>query len=307
VITYRVRLDVPRELVLFVSRLLARRRKKIGTRKNTRSLGCYRQALFVLAWYRDKADIPRLGAGFGLSQATSYRYVAEGTKVVSAEAPGLEEALERAVKEGTPYVILDGKIVSSDRCHQKTVSQKGREIDLWYSGKKKDFGGNIQGVFCPGGQPDTQPGERGDRAGRGGEPVGEDDRVARLGLDVADVPGDAHRQPGQRGGPGPDPLPGGPAVEVGDVERELADGQEHVDLGGPGLGLPATSILSVTLRDAQGRGERSPSRLIVGRRCGAGRNGMSRARSAGSTAIVKPRGGRLVTTDPRYGLPSLAR
>jgi hypothetical protein len=151
-ITYRVRLDVPRELVLFVSRLLARHREEIGTRKGARSLGCYRQALFVLAWYRDKADIPRLGAGFGLSQATSYRYVAEGTKVVSAEAPGLEEALERAVAEGTPYVILDGKIVSSDRCHQKTVSRKGREIDLWYSGKKKDFGGNIQGLFYPDGR-----------------------------------------------------------------------------------------------------------------------------------------------------------
>jgi DDE superfamily endonuclease len=161
-LTYRVRLDVPRELVLFVSRLLARHRKEIGTRKNSRSLGCYRQALFVLAWYRDKTDIPRLGAGFGLSQATSYRYVAEGTKVIAAEAPGLEEALERAVREGTPYVILDGKIVSSDRCHEKTVSRKGREIDLWYSGKKKDFGGNIQGLFYPGGLPmwisDVMPG-----------------------------------------------------------------------------------------------------------------------------------------------------
>jgi DDE superfamily endonuclease len=152
-ITYRVRLDVPRELILFVSRLLARHRKEIGTRKNTRSLGCYRQALFVLAWYRDKTDIPRLGAGFGLSQATSYRYVAEGTTVVSAEAPGLEEALERAVKEGTPYVILDGKIVSADRCHEKTVSRKGRDIDLWYSGKTKGFGGNIQGLFYPDGLP----------------------------------------------------------------------------------------------------------------------------------------------------------
>ena len=148
-ITYRVRLDVPGELVLFVSRLLARHRKEIGTRKGTRSLGCYRQALLGLAWYRDKADIPRLGAGFGLSQATSYRYVAEITTVVSAQAPGLEEALERAVAEGTPYVILDGKIVSSDRCHEKTVSRKGRDIDLWYSGKKKDFGGNIQGLFYP--------------------------------------------------------------------------------------------------------------------------------------------------------------
>jgi DDE superfamily endonuclease len=57
------------------------------------------------------------------------------------------------VKEGTPYVILDGKIVSADRCHEKTVSRKGREIDLWYSGKKKDFGGNIQGVFYPDGLP----------------------------------------------------------------------------------------------------------------------------------------------------------
>jgi DDE superfamily endonuclease len=153
VITYRVRLDVPGELVLFVSRLLARRRKEVGTRKGTRSLGCYRQALFGLAWYRDKADIPRLGAGFGLSQATSYRYVAEVTKVVAAEAPGLEEALERAVAEGTPYVILDGKIVCCDRCGEKTVSRKGRDIDLWYSGKKKDFGGNIQGLFYPGGLP----------------------------------------------------------------------------------------------------------------------------------------------------------
>jgi hypothetical protein len=94
-ITYRVRLDVPRELVWFVSGLLARRRKAIGTWKGTRCLGCYRQALFVLAWYRGKTDIPRLGAGFGLSQATSYRYVAEGTTVIAARAPGLEEALER--------------------------------------------------------------------------------------------------------------------------------------------------------------------------------------------------------------------
>ena len=50
-------------------------------------------------------------------------------------------------------MILDGKIVSSDRCHEKTVSRKGREIDLWYSGKTKDFGGNIQGLFYPDGLP----------------------------------------------------------------------------------------------------------------------------------------------------------
>ena len=50
-------------------------------------------------------------------------------------------------------MILDGKIVDSDRCHEKTLSRKGREIDLWYSGKKEDFGGNIQALFYPDGQP----------------------------------------------------------------------------------------------------------------------------------------------------------
>ena len=152
-ITYRVRLDVPRELVLFVSRLLAGRRREIGTRKGTRSLGCYRQALFALAWFRDNGDIPRLGGGFGLSQATSYRYVDEVIGVLEARAPGLREALERALAEGTPYVILDGKIVDSDRCGEKTLSRKGAEIDLWYSGKKHDFGGNIQALLYPGGLP----------------------------------------------------------------------------------------------------------------------------------------------------------
>jgi len=150
---YRVRLDVPRELVLFVSGLLAGHRREIGTRKGTRKLGCYRQALFALAWFRDKGDIPRLGAGFGLSQSTAYRYLDEVTGVLAARAPGLQKALERALGEGTPYVILDGKIVASDRCREKTLSRKGREIDLWYSGKKHDFGGNIQALFYPSGIP----------------------------------------------------------------------------------------------------------------------------------------------------------
>jgi hypothetical protein len=102
VLSYRVRLDVPGELVLFVSGLLAERRREIGTRKGTRSLGCYRQALFALAWFRGTGDIPRLGAGFGLSQATSYRYLGEVTDVLAARAPGLQEALGRALAAGTP-------------------------------------------------------------------------------------------------------------------------------------------------------------------------------------------------------------
>ena len=167
-LSYRVRLDVPRELVLFVSGLLAARRRETGTRKGTRKLGCYRQALFALAWFRDKGDIPRLGAGFGLAQSTAYRYLDEVTGVLAARAPGLREALQRALASGTPYVILDGKVVTADRCREKTLSRKGRVIDAWYSGKTHDFGGNIQALFYPGGLPmwvsDVLPGHTHDLA-----------------------------------------------------------------------------------------------------------------------------------------------
>ena len=152
-VSYRVMLDVPEDLMWFVSRLLAARRRQIGTRKGNRRLGCYRQALFALAWFRDKGDIPRLGRGFGLSQSTAYRYLDEVTAVLAARAPGLQEQLERALAAGTPYLILDGKIVDADRCREKTVSRKGKTIDLWYSGKTRDFGGNIQALFYPSGIP----------------------------------------------------------------------------------------------------------------------------------------------------------
>jgi len=153
VVSYRVMLDVPRELVLFVSRLLADRRQEIGTRKGTRKLGCYQQALFGLAWFRDKGDIPRLGAGSGLPQSTAYRYLDEVIEVLAARAPGLQEALEGALAAGTPYVILDGKVADTDRCREKTLSRKGEVIDLWYAGKTHDFGGNVQALFYPSGIP----------------------------------------------------------------------------------------------------------------------------------------------------------
>ena len=152
-VSYRVMLDVPRELILFVSGLLAAHRREIGTRKGTRRLGCYRQALFALAWFRDKGDIPRLGWGFGLPQSTAYRYLDEVIEVLAARAPGLQDALERALAEGVPYLILDGKVVDTDRCREKTVSRKGKTIDLWYAGKTHDFGGNIQALFYPSGIP----------------------------------------------------------------------------------------------------------------------------------------------------------
>src|SRR5260370_31234559 len=93
------------------------------------------------------------GRGFGLSQATSYRYLDEVIGVLAARAPGLRQALGHARAGGLPHVILDGKVVGTDRCHEKTTSAKGKTIDLWYSGKIHDFGGNGPALFSPSGPP----------------------------------------------------------------------------------------------------------------------------------------------------------
>jgi hypothetical protein len=124
VLSYRVILDVPFQLVLFVSRLLAERRREIGTRRGTRALTCWKQAVFVLAWFRDRPDIRRLGQGFGISQATAYRYLAEALEVLANRAPSLREALEKARELGLPYLILDGTIVAADRCAKRPSARK---------------------------------------------------------------------------------------------------------------------------------------------------------------------------------------
>src|SRR6202012_5737612 len=92
-----------------------------------RALTCWKQAVFALAWFRDRPDIRRLGAGFGISQATAYRDKDEAVEVLAARAPTLREALEKAGGQGLSYLILDGTLISSDRCADKKTSKKGKE------------------------------------------------------------------------------------------------------------------------------------------------------------------------------------
>jgi hypothetical protein len=162
VIAYRAMLDVPRELVWYVSRLLAAERRARRTRKRARALTCFRQALFALVWFRKRDDLTVLGAGFGISRATAYRYRDEAVDVLAARAPEVADALQRVQREGWSRVILDGKIVDADRCRAKITSRKGEQIDLWYSGKRHDFGGNVQAIMRPDGFPvwvgDVEPG-----------------------------------------------------------------------------------------------------------------------------------------------------
>ncbi|QOC94888.1 transposase family protein [Micromonospora craniellae] len=146
-------IDVPRELVQYLGRLLAAERRARGTRRDTRALTCFHQALLVLIWFRKAEDLTLLAAGFGISRATAYRYRDEGVAVLAAQATDLHTALRRAAADGWSHVILDGKLFDCDRLTETTLSVKGETIDAWYSGKHRDFGANIQAVMRPDGLP----------------------------------------------------------------------------------------------------------------------------------------------------------
>jgi hypothetical protein len=73
--------------------------------------------------------------------------------VLAEQAPDLCQMLKRAKDEGFSHVILDGKIISCDRCREPAVSVQGQLIDVWYSGKAHAHGGNIQAVIAPSGFP----------------------------------------------------------------------------------------------------------------------------------------------------------
>jgi hypothetical protein len=146
-------LDVPVALLRYLSRLLRAERRRRATPTGSRKLTCRDQALLTLRWFRDRTRIEAPGRDHGVSRATAYRYVAEAVDVLCAQAPDLAEGLERAMADGVPYVILDGKVFASDRCSESATSVKGEQIDAWYPGKAHRHGGNVQAVMRPDGLP----------------------------------------------------------------------------------------------------------------------------------------------------------
>ena len=102
-----------------------------------------------MRWFRDRVSPDALARDHGISRATAYRYLDEVIAVLADQAPDLRQALDRARDEGYSHVILDGTIISADRCREKTLSVQGELIDVWYSGKAHTHGGNIQAVTAP--------------------------------------------------------------------------------------------------------------------------------------------------------------
>ena len=154
-VPYRGVLDVPRELVFFLSRLLAAERRRRGTRRRRRALTPFRQAVLVLRWFRDAPGVDRLAADAAVSPATAYRYVHEGIDVLAGAAPDLHQVLAEARAAGLAHLVLDGTLIGTDRVAAPACTETGERAghDLWYSGKHRRHGGNVQILTAPDGTP----------------------------------------------------------------------------------------------------------------------------------------------------------
>lgn len=107
------------------------------------------------------------GSGPWVARATSYRYLDEVIAVSVDQAPDVHKAPQHAQGRGLEYVILNGRVLASDRCTETTTSTHGYTIDLWYAGKAGEQGGNIQALSVPTGIPlwtsDVEPESSHDR------------------------------------------------------------------------------------------------------------------------------------------------
>src|SRR3954447_1014452 len=159
VITYSATLDVPADTATLLTELLAAERLRRGTGVGARAASCLDQAVLVLRWFREDTPMPILARDAGVSPATGYRYLHEGIDALAAHAPDLHEVLEAGQANGWTHVVLDGTLIVTDRCRTK---KPDTGYDLWFSGKHRAHGGNVQIVCDPDGFPvavsDVQPG-----------------------------------------------------------------------------------------------------------------------------------------------------
>jgi hypothetical protein len=142
-------LDAQEETVVFVSELLEAERARRGTRAGRRSLGCRAQAVLILRWFLDATRIRQLAVDNAISVTTAYRYLHEGIDVLAAGAPDLHDALQAAKEAGLSHVNLDGVVIATDRVRTPGPNN----ADLWWSGKHKHHGGNVQVLSAPDGWP----------------------------------------------------------------------------------------------------------------------------------------------------------
>lgn len=149
-IAYRATLDVPASTLTTVAGWLATHRRAHDARPKQRAATVHRQAILVLRWLKDATRVRLLARDAEISIATAYRYLHEALDVIADHAPDLADVLDQAIEEEWGYVCLDGTLIPIDNC--TTINPKSGH-DLWFSGKHKRHGGNVQVLCDPSGYP----------------------------------------------------------------------------------------------------------------------------------------------------------
>ena len=102
-----------------------------------------------MRWFLDSTRVRQLWTDNAISTSTAYAYLQEGIYVLAAQAPDLKAVIEQAKLAGFTHVNLNGTVIRTDR-----VGTEGPNgADLWWSGKHKHHGGNIQVLSAPDGWP----------------------------------------------------------------------------------------------------------------------------------------------------------
>lgn len=150
-VTYTATLPVQKQTVQYLSRLLHAERVRRGTRKGRRALTPFKQAVLVLRWLLlDGTRVAQLALDNAIGRSTAYDYRDEGFEILAAQAPSLESALLAAKVAGHNHISIDGTLILTDRIRTPGPT-KG--VDLWWSGKHANHGGNIQVITAPDGWP----------------------------------------------------------------------------------------------------------------------------------------------------------
>jgi hypothetical protein len=110
---YRAPLPLSSKTLNFVSGIVRRHRKSIGSPWRTLDAGG--QALLVLVYLKKDETYEQVAAGFEVSTMTAWRYVDETVALPAGRAPKLRKAARDAKKAGYPCVVADGTLIAIDR------------------------------------------------------------------------------------------------------------------------------------------------------------------------------------------------
>lgn len=149
-VAYTAFLPVDRAACDWFARRLTAHRHTIGTRKGTRRLTPWSQAVFALRFLIDGTRIAQLAADNHLPSTTAYDNLWEGLEVLAAAAPSLHDAIDTARVAGDGHIGLDGTLIPTCRAQ---VEGPTRGVDLFWSGKHHRHGVNLQVISAPDGYP----------------------------------------------------------------------------------------------------------------------------------------------------------